>query len=538
MRKARFIALLSAGIILSLAGCQKGPESSKTANLVKFQATSSTPLTRTAYATGDNAVSGGVHRIDWKSGDKVLVWSDEAKNQTDQATRYTYEVGTISTSGAKSIAQAYDDNSQGLTWTEGVETFQFAACYPATGYTITDGSDGNPSSLKATIPASQAITFTDGFGCPDMSKAFMLAAPVSVSAKTLVDLQFSPYYTCFEINVSSTDEVKINSVTLISEARTNGTTTFGPSTVSGDFTATMSLADASPAWAVTVPAVTTANAQVVATFATPVELKKAQATDAKTNEVKFVVFAVPQDITSLTMDFNLTNAANEPEHRRATLTYKNADSNHAAGDPVTFAARKKHNINGLTLAPINKDVELTLKVVEWEDETGSMTYGTEAVANAVAIDFASGAGATGGKRRQNNWFSTTYDPGTGEEPAVDANPIVAYFSVFAPYETSGETVTTKWEITVTGAIDKMDVNISSPAPTEANGIKKTVTADKIVLSGPTGTRVEFKVSRKAAVTANDKIQLSFGVVMNDGRRFSINSEITRADYALTIRGAE
>ena len=258
MRTLKIIALLSAGIILSLVGCQKGPEGRDSAKSVKFKATSATPLTRTAYATGSDAVTGGVHRIDWKAGDKVLVWSDKAKNQlSDHATRYTYDVGTITTSGAKSIATAYDDNSQGLTWTEGVETFKFSACYPATGYSITDGSDGNPATLEATIPDSQPITFTDGFGCPDMSKAFMLAAPLSVAAKTEVDLQFAPYYTCFELNVSSTDEVKIKSVTLVSEKRTNGTNTFGPSTVSGPFTAAMSLADTSPAWTVTVPGATT-----------------------------------------------------------------------------------------------------------------------------------------------------------------------------------------------------------------------------------------------------------------------------------------
>ena len=526
MRKATFIVLLGAGIIFSLAGCQKGPERNSAANLIKFQATSSTPLTRTAYATGEGAESGGVHRIDWKAGDQVLVWSDEAKNQlSSPTTRYTYEVGTITTSGTKSIASAYDDNSQGLTWTEGVETFQFAACYPATGFTETTGSDGNPAVLTATIPARQAITFTNGFGSPDMSTAFMLATPVSVSAKTLVDLQFAPYYTCFEINVSSTDEVKINSVTLISETRTNGENTFGPSTVSGSFEAAMSLADTDPAWAVTVPTVTTDNAQVVATFATPVELKKAQATDAKTNEVKFLVFAVPQDITSLTMDFNLTNAANETEHRRATMTYAKEADDHAVGDPVTFAARKKHNIKGLTLAPINKEVELTLQVVEWEDVTGTVTYGPDAVINATALEYVSGAAKTeGGSRRRNNNFAVAYNPVDG----VDQDPIWGYFYIFAPMEMSGTTNNTKWQITVTGAIDKMDVSVLQTNT-------KTTSDGKIVITGPTGGRVDFKISRKSAVTADDQIQLNFAVVMGDGRVISINSEITRRN-ALTITG--
>ncbi len=536
MRKATFIVLLGAGIILSLAGCQKGPERSQTANLVKFKATSAAPLTRAAYATGSDAVVGIVQRIDWKAGDQVLVWSDEALNQLSPAKKqYTYAVGTITTTGAKSIATAYDDASQGLTWTEGVSTFKFAA-YSKQGIseTATD-ADGNPTTLTASVPATQTVTFTEGYGLSGMDM-FLIANPLSVAANTEVDLQFEPYFTAFEINVASTDEIKIKGVTLRSEARTNGANTFGPSTMNGSFTASMSLADATPAWTVTVPDATETNAQVATTFATPIELTKAQASDTKTNEARFVLFATPNDITSLTMDFLIENAAGNEEHRRATLAYAKAEGEHAAGDPVTFAARKKHKITGLTLAPINKDVELILKVMPWEDVDGSMTYGTEAVANAVALEYASGAGlTTTGARRQNNWFKEAYDPGTGETPAVDANPIVAYFSVFAPYETSNGAVTTKWKITVTGATNKMDVNISSPT----SGTTKTVSEEdgSIVLSGPTGGRVEFKVSRKTAVTASDQIQLNFGVVMSDGREFSINSEVTRAN-ALTIRGAQ
>ena len=532
MKNFRIIALLSAGIILLLAGCQKGPEGRNSANLIKFKAISSAPVTRTAYATGEGAVTGGVHRIDWKAGDQVVVWSDEALNQLSTPTKqYTYDVGTITTNGAKSIATAYDDNSQGLTWTEGVESFKFCAYYPAGGYTdiITDG-DGNPTSLTATIPASQAISgVADGFGSPDMKTAFLLANPISVQSKSEVDLQFAPYFTCFELNVSSTDAINIASVTLISEQRTNEGVAFGPSTVSGAFTAALSSLSAET-WTVEVPSPTTSNVKTVATFNPAIELTKANESDAKTNEVKFVVFAVPQDIASLTFDFELSTG----EHRFASLSYAKTENGHTAGDPVTFAARKKHNINGLTLAPINKETELILKVVEWTDASGTVTYGTEAIANAVALDYASGAAITsGGGRRQNNNFAVAYDPGTGSTPATDANPIVAYFSVFAPYETSGTTVTSKWEITVTGATDKMDVNISSPA----TGTTKTKDDETgtIVLSGPTGTRVEFKISRIASVSASDQIQLNFAVVMSDGRRFSINSEITRAN-ALTISG--
>lgn len=510
MRKATFIVLLGAGIILSLAGCQKGPESGKTANLVQFKATSGAPLTRTAYATGENAHFNGFHRIDWERGDQVLVWSGEAINQLSPATKqYTYEVGTISTQYEKSIASAYDDASQGLTWTEGVENFTFCAYYPATGGFVVDATakdvNGNPATVKATIPASQAITFENEYGTPDMQTAYMLAKPVSVSRNSLVDLQFSPAYTAFEINVSSTDAVTITGLTLTSEARTNGAKKFGPSAMSGDFTATVG----ESAWAFPAIAATDDNVTVTPTFS-PIALTKANANDAKTNTASFVVFAVPQDITSMTMDFTLTNAKGDTEHRRASLTYAKDGVGFAKGDPVTFAARKKHNIK-LTLAPINKDVELVLKVMPWEDETGTVTYGTEAIANAVALEYASGAAVTsGGERRQNNYF------------ANETDPIVAYYAVFAPS-------TGTWKIKISGDTDKFTVT----GPTGS-----TVSTDGKEISGaiaslPNG-RVEFKVARSGA-TADNSIQLNFSVVTADGQEISINSEVTRLN-ALTITG--
>lgn len=529
MRKATFIVLLGAGIILSLAGCQKGPERSQTANLVKFKATSAAPLTRAAYATGSDAVVGGVQRIDWKAGDQVLVWSDEALNQLSPAKKqYTYAVGTITKNGAKSIATAYDDASQGLTWTEGVSTFKFAA-YSKQGISEAAwDADGNPTALTATVPDEQTVTFTDGYGLSGMDM-FLIANPLKVAANTEVDLQFEPYFTAFEINVASTDEIKIKGVTLRSEARTNGANTFGPSTMNGSFTASMSLADANPAWVVTVPETTETNAhQVATTFATPIALTKASEEAAKTNEARFVLFATPNDITSLTMDFLIENAAGNEEHRRASLSYKEGDSTHAAGDPVTFAGRKKHKITGLTLAPINKDIELILQVKPWVDETGTINYGPDAIINATALEYVSGAAITeGGSRRRNNNFASNYAPVEG----VDQAPIWGYFYVFAPMEIENNANKTKWQITVSGATNLMDVNVL-----QTEGLDKTTNGDgTIILTGPTGGRVDFQISRLATVTAANTIQLNFAVVMSDGRVISMNSEITRRN-ALTISG--
>ena len=547
MKKITSFVLLGAGIILSLAGCQKGPENGengKKVDLVQFKATSMTPGTRTAY--GEEVISDGkkLQPIDWTSGDKVLVWSDKAVGHNGNSEHFaTYEVLTFESNDAhQSIATVEDASNPptGLVWTEGESTFKFSGCYPNDGFIVTNGADGYPVSLTAEVDGTP--TLTDG--CPDMKTAYMLATPVTAESKTLVDLHFQPYFTTFELNVTSKDAITINKVTVTSEKRHNGTRSFGPSVVSGSFTAAMDLADGTPAWVITTPEVSTTgenrNDRVT------VDFTSAPLSVNSTTPAQFKFFAVPQDITSLTFDFEVeatVDGETVTQHRRASLAYAKdaADGrSYAAGDPVTFAARKKHNIN-LTLAPINKDVELILKVMPWEDEDGDeVVYGPDAIITANALEYVSGAAITsGGGRRRNNNFAEAY---AADSEGNDANPIWGYFYIFAPYETTttGEgdsavtTVDTKWEITVTGAVKKMDVNVTSPSPED--GVITTKTDDKIVITGPTGGRVDFEVSRLSnTVGATDEIQLNFAVIMKDGRKVSINSEITRRN-ALTISG--
>ena len=267
------------------------------------------------------------------------------------------------------------------------------------------------------------------------------------------------------------------------------------------------------AWTYTTPAVSETNTVISVPFTTPLELTMEEGATV-TDKVTFMLFAMPVDITSVVMEFD-TVVGEKTETRKLTVSYAKdgttADGTaYAKGDPITFKALKKHNIKGIVLPKsVNHDILLDFQVMPWEDEDGEVTYGPDAIANAVALEFASGAAITsGGSRRQNNNFANATDP------------IHAYFSVFAPANGT-------WKITATGATDKIllapwDDDTATPS-TE--------------LTGETGERVDFLIVRKEGVTVGDSdaIQINFSVTTAAGQEININSEVTRGS-ALTITG--
>ena len=129
----------------------------------------------------------------------------------------------------------------------------------------------------------------------------------------------------------------------------------------------------------------------------------------------------------------------------------------------------------------------------------------------MALEYAKGAAKTSGSDRRwaNNFANNT-------------DPIEAYFSVYSPQNAN-------WKIKVTGATNKLLVT--------ADNATSTTTDDGLELTGATGGRVHFTITRATgdnAPTDSDEIKLNFFVVLN-GREISMNSEITRKNE-LTITG--
>lgn len=493
MRTISKIVLLSAGVIFSLTGCQKGNENDgnqASGKFVEFGAIAGVPGTRTEFS---GELIDGWERINWVEGDSLLIWSDNAVNRDSRSGKSAiYDLINIEPDGKESRAKIHRAGEDGLVFLADENTpYQFWGIYPA------DAISAAPAAgeLSYTIPATQ----TAG----DMKNGVQLAY-ASIAKQQHVDLHFKPAFTAFSITVAAEVAMKINGFTMTSVERKNGTKTFGPSVLNGPVAAKVQ----DGAWTYTVPAASESNTNISTTFDTPLNLTLAEGA-SKTNEVTFILFAVPADITSLTLLFNVT-VGDKAETRKVSISYAKDGNGFAKGDPVSFAAMKKHNIKGLVLpASVNHDVVLDFQVMPWVDSEGTVTYGPDDIVNAVALEYASGAGVTsGGSRRRNNYFDNA------------TAPIIAYFSVFSPEDAS-------WKIKVSGNTDKFTVTGLTEGSTPSD--------DGTEITGPVGGRVLFKIDRVGTVTASDQIQLNFYVVTEDGREISINSEITRGN-ALTITG--
>lgn len=506
MRNTVKAFLLAAGVLLSLTGCQKG-SFGKVGQEVRFGAVTGQPETRTSYSNSNESETTGWERIDWKQGDIFRVYSSVAAKLNGN--HYSdYYVNGRTSNGKISEASIENNEAGGLVWGEG--TNDFYALYPYNAFEVTEVTDapGRVSAAKAEIPATQALTKAeDGEYYPDMNKAYMLAV-ASAKAKSTVELNFYPYFTAFEFEVCADKNMKIKGFKMSSSDKGDD---FAATPLSGEFTAT----PAETKWTVDdAPEISDENRSVTATFKSPIELKLDDGA-TKTNTVHFTVFAAPRDLTSITLEFTVEVDGVE-ETRSLFVSYAKDGTTsegtaYAKGDPVTFIALKKHNIKGIVLpASVNHDIVLDFQVMPWEDRDGNMTYGPDAIANAVALEFASGAAVTSGSsRRQNNNFANATDP------------IHAYFSVFAPQNGT-------WKITATGATDKLLL-----ATWSATAIGTPTTE----LTGNVGSRVDFLIVRKegATVSATDQIQINFSVVTAGGQEININSEVTRAS-ALTITG--
>ena len=349
MRSIAKAILLSAGILLTLTGCQKGTTVGGGKD-VTFKASTKTYETRTSY--GDVVTEGNLkyQRIDWTSGDKILVWSDNAivrqglshpsfpDNNTHIA---TYSLSNIRAEGRKSVANIEDPAGRGLQYLDDdSKKYSFWGIYPAGAVTQ------NPSVNNSTVlTLSGSQTGVE----PDMNQAFMTAVALDTKADSPVELQFYPAFTAFEFNLEGGDDdnysLEINKFTLESEGE-------GATALAGNFTATCS----NGTWSYDCEA--EGNSKVVTvTFSEPLTI-------TKENSASFRFFALPQDLTNLRITF----WTNEGTKSTKLMKKGTVDQSTGAGEYMTFAGTKYHKIKGLVLpgGMIFSYITLDLQVLEWE----------------------------------------------------------------------------------------------------------------------------------------------------------------------------
>ncbi len=379
MKKIANIILLSAGILLSLTGCQKGSEiNNDSDNLVRFIASTGVN-TRTAYSgqyatqgSGESAVK--YERIDWTAGDKIMVWSDNATVRTEGTPYFSgntnlavYTIGTPSAEGEKSIAPITDPTGSGLVYPKDNSGSTLWAAYPALAADKASLLDMENNAIQLKIEAEQAMTqhATTKAYSPDMQQAVMLGYVSGAKAGATVDLPFYPAFTDFEFNlvIPQDEEAAAGYTVTITEVEFTSTS----SALSGGFTATCGTTGK---WAYAVAS--DAAKTVKATFA-----GDGITLDKNNPNLTFNVFALPQDLTNLKVTF-YTN-----EGTKTLKLIEKKTSSTAADSYLTFEGAKKHRLNGVIL-PTGwnfKYINLRLEVLEWDAVTG--TGDTQALPQAT-----------------------------------------------------------------------------------------------------------------------------------------------------------
>lgn len=482
MRRITSILLLGAGILLTLAGCQKGTSAGQSGQAIKFGVQSGAP-TRTAYSGEGTTVDGELtwERINWVDGDQVMIGSDKALGRQGGSNQYaTYRVYGAQASGNISTASIADDEGKGLVWGDNAdEEYTFYGVYPASA------GDANIADGEVTFTVAATQNLKDSKA--DMDQAVMLAMVSGAKPSAYsVDLQFYPAYTAFEfvLKAANTD-VNLTKVELVSSSNLVGTVT---ATIAEG---TRENSAGKPIGATTFSDPT--DAGTVLTFNFPEGTKV-----TKDETLTFTVFALPVDVVGLKLKFYTSDT----DYQSATLKSKTDGYN------IKFDACRKHKIYGLAIPDGQWHLYLEADVLDWIEAKKTIQYG-----NATADGVVVSASALEPINSMVSWSRTA--------ATIASNSYVkAYYSVYSP--TNG-----KWRITLKGENAAKFTIATDPA-----GTTGTNADDEPYIEGDVDGRIIFTLTPNGAASG-DSVELWFTVVLN-GKEYLLHSEVTRSNSPLTV----
>ena len=353
MKKTTRIILLSAGILLSITGCEKGPRGDRGGKSVNLNVVTmeSEPSTRTAYSGEGTWVDANDHskglsweRINWSVGDEILIWGTNVtvRNEGehpdyDGATNIaTYTVSGVSKKNdTQSLATISDNNGYGLRYDDGASSYTFWGIYPA-GAVV-----GESAPTGSTVSYAISGTQTNGTSGPDMQQAVMLSVLEGASPAGTNTMEFYPAFTAYQFDITTkTDDSFTLKRVKISSA--NGTTA-----LCGTVTATIAASGASTY------ALSDGGSSITCTPETALTI-------SDTQHAVVTILASPNGSEGLKVSFVLGKGDTEIV-RTATLK--------KSGSAMSFAGCKKHVIKGIivpTDAYFDK-ITLRLQVQGWDE---------------------------------------------------------------------------------------------------------------------------------------------------------------------------
>lgn len=521
MRNISKMFLLSAGIILSLAGCQKGTTPSNlTGKAIRFSAAAGSVNTRTSFS-GDGTQDGTKtdefgrmlltkERIDWSVGDAVLIASDKATVYQGTTPYATYTVASVTTNADNIISEAELDEKDGpeeLFFT-GADSYTFWGIYPAA---VGDGDDLKDGKASYTINNVQpvndptATTITKEVDnvtkklttlSADMTQAVMLAKATGQTAESVV-MQFYPAFTAFEFTLNSlTSDIILNELVLTSGPDGDG------KSLAGSVAATIETGGAS-----TFVNTKSSDPADALTYKFPENTKI-----TKTDYVTFTVFALPEDIEKLCLEFHLGEDGKEVQ--KAKLMQKVSGSDDL--QYIKFDKCKKHCLRGIAVKGGWNFKYLTLDIqpLEWVPVESDISSGDGVQATQFSVNGASNL------RDLKDAEVDTHTDWTPEriKEAKNANKAYRQYWVFP----AGQEVTVTYKIMMplvgTWAVELCGDDAASftVEPTSGNLAGATASA----------TYITLKIKTAASLTGEKTLYLKTTVTEDgeDGETYNLDSE--------------
>ena len=368
-----FRILLGAGIILSLAGCQKGTtHGDLEGKAIRFNAKSGSVATRTSFS-GEGQQSGTddfgrkiltFERINWEVGDAILIASDKATLYGDSDTKYaTYTVAKVTANGDISEAELDEKaGSEELFFNEN-EKYAFWGIYPASAgkgedlveakanYTISGSQAPTGTPTTTSVTAGEVTKTLTTLGT-DMSQAVVLAAAENQTKESVV-MDFYPGFTAFEFTLNSAlADITLKELVL--------TTVDENKSLAGNVAASIQTGKNGTTFVNTYPS----DKKLTYTFPENTKI-------TKTDYVTFTVFALPEDIKGLILEFHLGADGSEIQTARLRKLIDNVPTD------ITFDKCKKHCLRGIAVKGgwTFKYLTLDIDVMEWEDLESDISSG-------------------------------------------------------------------------------------------------------------------------------------------------------------------
>lgn len=516
MRFKSIVFLLAAGMALSLIGCEKEPDNrTEGAKEVRFTATDPNPETKTVYTGEGTGDPGNLswERIDWVQGDPLLIWSDYAYAKNQSSTDVHSAHYLVGSPTRKDESEPYPNQSWsiindyvdlGLLFDDShTGSYKFWSIYPADAALSPAPAGGtaataNQVQYKIEAPASdlsvdsEKSSDTQTVMSVDMDKAVMLAGVENAQYNGEVIFKYYPAFTAFEFTLKSAEEefdlTKIvlsstsDMVGQVTASIKEGTRNNGPeSNINVVGASTFTYSDT--------------GKQIEVSFPGGTKLT----TD---KELVFTVFALPQDIVGLTLEFYNDEGA----FSKGTLKLN--------GDDITFGACQKHCIRGIAVKKVWDFTYLTLdiKPLDWVPVETEISSGDGVQATQFHI-----VGADNLRELKDAAIDAdTSMPDSQKEAAKEANKAYRQWWVFP----AGNTVTVTYKIMMplvgTWAVEPY-------GDTDSFTVTSSTGALSGNLAGEDATATYITLTITSNATAQKSIYLKT-TVTSGGETYSLDSE--------------